>query len=168
MTKFKLFTLTTILLLSTLSYSQSIDYLDSKNGYKDLKFGMTKTELKNNILDCTKDGHCIIVGDKYKTIRNVNIESTIAAFMEDKLFLVVLFIEGNNNVSNLLNIYADTFGKASYSKGTTAYWEGKNVLLSYEISVDDKANVSAIATIANIQFLNKNSINEIKKNLNGL
>ena len=172
MIKLKFSLLITIFLLSNLTYSQSIDYLDSINGYKDLKFGMTKTELKDRIFDCSNQGHCLMMGNKYETIRNVKVKTTFTKFVENKLFAIYLIIEGQDNVDNLLDIYVETFGKASYSEkekeGPIVYWEANNVLLSFDIDIDNKGNVGATVIIVSKKLMDRNSQSEIKKNLDGL
>ena len=150
--------------------AQSIDFLDQKFGYKDLKFGTLKSDLKSKIYDCTEAGHCLIIGDIYYKIRNVNIESVFVRFLDNQLFAVYLSINGKNNVDSLLDIYKETFGVAnSGNKDRMAYiWIGKNVALDFDINIDNNGNVSALVIITELNLLDKNSEQEIQKNLNDL
>ena len=150
--------------------SQSINNLDEKNGYKDLKFGTLKSSMKDKIYDCTPAGHCLIIGDSYRKIRNINVDQVYTMFTDNKLFAIILSIKGKENVDNLLNIYSETYGKAtsSDSKETVVTWEGKTVVLSFDIDVDDGGNVTATIIISTKDLLQKNSEKEIQKNIDEL
>ena len=163
----KLFTL--IILFVTLnSFSQSINYLDDLNGYKDLKFGKTKEELRSKIFDCTTKGTCLVIGEKYRKIRDVKIDNVYITFNSQKLLSIILTLKGRENVSELLQIYKETFGKATgRTKGKLeVFWIAKNVVLNYEIMVDKKTNeTSAVVIISEKDVLSDYSKKEIKKNL---
>ena len=58
-----------LLFISIESFSQSINILDEKYGFKDLKFETLKSDIKDKIFDCSEDGHCILIGDIYDNIR---------------------------------------------------------------------------------------------------
>ena len=156
-----------IMALSLTSFSQSIEYLDQLNGYKDLKFGTTKQELKSKIFDCTTTGFCIVIGDKYREIKNVKIENVYMTFNNQKLFSIILMLKGKENVDELLHLYEDTFGKATGRKKEKLeiYWEAKNVVLNFEIDIDKNNNISATVIIAEKNSLIKINKKEIQENL---
>lgn len=160
--------LTLIFISSLTLYSQSIDYLDQLNGYKDLKFGTNKSQLKSKIIDCTSSDYCLVTGDKYLNIKNVKIDNVYITFNNNKLFSVILILNGERNINELLNLYKETFGKASSRKKgeLVLYWEAKKVVLSFEVEVDKNNNVSAVVIIAEKNSLSNQHKKEIQKNLN--
>lgn len=163
----KLFLLS-LIFYSLNSFGQSIDYLDQLNGYKDLKFGTSKQHLKSKIFDCSTNGFCLVIGDKYRKIKDVQIENVYMTFNNQKLFSVILMLEGERNVNELLNLYKETFGKATGRKKEKLelYWEAKKVVLNFEIEVKKNNNVSAIVVIAEKNSLMNHNEKEIQINLN--
>ena len=157
-------------LLALNGYSQTINNLDEKYGYKDLRFGTPKSQLKDKIYGTTANGHCLVNGDNYRKIRNVTVDQVYMKFTDDKLFAVILTISGEANVDNLLNIYTDTYGKAtSGDKEETVFtWDGKSVILSYDIDLDDQGKYKATVYISAKDLLHKNYQTEIQKNKDDL
>ncbi|MCX6350749.1 MAG: hypothetical protein NTX03_02685 [Bacteroidetes bacterium] len=151
-------------------YGQSIDNLDDKNGYKDLRFGMPKYLLNDKISNCTENGNCLLFGTEYRKIRNVYIDEVYLKFTDDKLTAIFLTVTGEENVNRLLNIYNKTYGTTTNSNldKLIMYWEGSAVILSYDIDVDQNGNVKALASIASKNLLKKNSEIEIQKNKDDL
>jgi hypothetical protein len=149
---------------------QTIDNLDSKNGYKDLKLGTPKSLIKDKIYDCTPSGNCLLKGDDYRKIGNVIIDQVWLKFSDDKLFFILLELSGQENVDNLMSIYVETFGKATSREKDQliVYWEGKDVVLRYEIIIGDDATVKATAIISSKSLLEKDSKIEVDKNLKDL
>lgn len=156
------------MLCSLNSFSQSIDYLDQINGYKDLKFGTNKQLLKNKIFDCSTNGFCLVIGDSYRIIRTVKIENVYMTFNDNKLFSVILILKDKRNVDELLSLYKETFGKATGrdKEKISVFWESKNVILDFDIDVDTNNNVSAIVIISHKNSLIDYQNREIQKNLN--
>ncbi len=150
--------------------SQTINNLDEKYGYKDLRFGTPKSQLNDKIYGTTSNGNFLVIGDSYRKIRNVIVEQVYMKFTNDKLFAIILTISGEANVDNLLNIYTDTYGNAtSGDKEETVFtWEGKSVILSYDIDLDDQGKYKATVYISAKDLLHKNYQAEIQKNKDDL
>ena len=165
-----LFLFIQILSSSNSIVAQSINYLDEKFGYKDLKFGTSKKLLESKIYDCTEDGWCLIIGDNYRKIRNVDLKNVWAKFYDGTLFLIILDINGKSNVENLLWLYVDTYGEATKVDEDEMLfsWIGDSVALQYDINMDKNENVTASATIGWIIYLDKELEKELNKNLDDL
>lgn len=152
--------------------SQTINNLDEKYGYKDLKFGTPKSQLEDKIYGTTANGNCLVIGDGYRKIRNVTVEQVYMKFTSDKLFAIILTISGDTNVNNLLSIYIETYGKATSSEkkqsSISATWEGKSVILSYDMNVDENDIIQATVYICAKDLLHKNYQTEVQKNKDDL
>lgn len=159
-----------LLCLNHFSFSQTMDILDEKNGYKDLKFGTPKSELKDKIYGCTAEGICVINGDSYRKIRNVTLDNVCIAFTEDKLFEIFLTLHGKANIENLMQIYYDTYGKATSNdkEELMLYWIGKYVQIDFDVDIEKDGESKATVLIASKDLMHKNKQTEIKKNLDDL
>lgn len=161
---------------SHLRFAGSIGNLDSKNGYKDLHFGMTKEELKSkSYFECTDDGHCLPFDSKYQMIRKVKIDGPYLKFTDDQLYVIIINVKGKSNVDKILEMLTMTYGEYEFDEGKTLLmWNGEKVRLGFDIDVSKKSGltleerVSASMILYSIELNKKAEAEEIQQNLDDL
>ncbi len=138
-----LFKLTLIcLLISTGMFSQSIEKLDEKNGFKELKLGDTFYKWQQNLTYQRTDDNVKIYfynGECCKTIFGFSIKSILLYFADNKLIKIGLLhkttpeSEGYKiDASKIFSGIVDSFGLASSKDNISdgkviMYWFGKKV-----------------------------------------
>lgn len=131
------------LFLSTITYSQSIEKLDEKNGFKDFKLGdsfykwqneLTLQGTKNNVKTYKYNGTCC------NTVYEYPLESILLDFADNKLVEISLLHKtGASSELDIAKIYKkliDSFGvfsdKDTSNNGKVfMYWFGEKVDLLY-------------------------------------
>ena len=153
-----------------LVHSQSLYLLDEKFGYKDIRLETLKSDMLDKIWDCTPDGHCLISGAKYRKINDVNIKNIFVKFHQNKLMVIMLMIEGKDNVDDLLEIYKTAYGKANnYNQDEMeVMWKANKSFLDFNIDVDKDGKVSALVMIGSNELLNNNNMSDLKKSIDDL
>ena len=135
--------LTFALILSTfIAFSQvNVEKLDSKNGFKDLNFGKTTSELSQYISDnpvkeieSEKTKIYKVTDESFHEVANYKIESIEAHFYDDHLYMIRMYIDGAYNSGGLLRTLQKAYGKGDIKNATNkkVVWLGKKVHLSYD------------------------------------
>lgn len=123
-----------------LCYSQSIEKLDQKNGFKSYKLGTPKKEIKYKfgLINTANNIHKVL-NNPDKTVFDLEVESVILRFnhLDELVSIRILIRKGEKNGEiGVLGPYFDALygrktaaGKAETGGDVYEYWEGEKVLL---------------------------------------
>jgi len=137
-----------LVLFSTLSFSQSVNDLDLKNGFRHFKLGSSSSQIQNIVKRESKVDNSLnvvsydYVGNDIKTIFGVNVYGLSLSFFNNKLFSIrVSFgdFDGNDFTSEeyerikntLQELYGSDWITPTKNKNVIsgAIWDGKKVCL---------------------------------------
>lgn len=155
--------LTSIVLLITLtSFAQSVDELDKRNGFKDIKLntaieGYEGLEFKKEIEDDLYKNAKLYDAKKgfYESIGNIKVFDVQVKTYRDSVYQIVVVTEKNPNLYKGLK---KAFGEPAYHlRKEFHHWTGKNLRLSYVPYKSDKLELTYDS------FLMREKLKEVKE-----
>ncbi len=135
------------------TYSQNLDALEKKYGYKSIKLGMNKNDLPVKLwFDKTFiDGlETQIVNDSsYNYIGDEKIFDLVSLqFVDNRVYSIVLETTGEDRLKKLIEIFATTYGKdvteTKSSKTLNYTWKSANVILSLSVVMINEVDFKVI------------------------
>lgn len=127
---------------SVIAFSQvNVEKLDNKNGFKELEFGKTYSELSQYLSDdpikqveSEKTEIYKVTEEDFHEVAKYKIESIEAHFYDDHLYMIRMYIDGAYNSGGLLRTLQKAYGKGDLKNATNkkVVWLGKKVHLSYD------------------------------------
>ncbi len=135
-----------IMLVGISGFSQNLEKLDEKNGFRDMKFGIPFNSFKNLIITGSDGDHKFYTksGEVLK-LGNYDLKSIDYGFYKNKLYSIYIETDGYSNSTGVLSIMENLYGKGNQRiEGIEEYlWDGKNVKLSYrQNSIDYSATIT--------------------------
>lgn len=115
-------------------YSQSINELDLKNGFRDMVFGSEIQKEQFIIVEDDNDTKLYSKINDNLQISDYELELINYGFYKDKLFCVYIKTKGYKNTRGVLGILQNAFGNGHQPNEYIEkyYWFGDKVALSFE------------------------------------
>jgi len=141
----KLVVLVISMLMMTSLSAQNKKMLDEKNGFRELKFGMSIDSVSNlKLIDGNGISKYYEKTDDKLTIGDYAIESITYGFYKGKLSFIMITTVGYANSKGVLNLFTTQYGKGYQSNQYIEeyWWFGKTVSLNYkENSINNNGKI---------------------------
>lgn len=141
----KLFLLFISVLTSTSLSAQNKKALDEKNGFRELKFGMSIDSISNlKLIDGNGISKYYEKTDDKLTIGDYTVESITYGFYKGKLSFIMITTVGYTNSRGILNLLVTQYGKGYQPNQYIEeyWWFGKTVSLNYkENSINNNGKI---------------------------
>lgn len=124
-----------IVLITSFSFAQNLKALDEKNGFRNLKFGMSIDSLKNSkIIESHKYQKYYIKTDENLKIGDFDVKAISYGFYKGHLDFILIEIVGYSNSRGIKGVFESQYGKGYQSNEYIEkyYWFGNNVSLCYD------------------------------------
>jgi hypothetical protein len=133
----KLLTIIGLLLITIISYSQSVTKLDEKYGFRDAKFEMPLNSFKNlEKFDDEFNGYTL--NSSNLKLGEYTLKDISYYFYDNKLYNIVITVEtGYSNQHGILDILEKAYGKGILKEPSDIEqlytWKGSKVKMTYDI-----------------------------------
>jgi hypothetical protein len=137
------------------TYSQSIEQLDQKYGFRDIKFEQDINTLQNMILigESNNEQYYTRTTDILR-IENYDLQHITYGFYKGRLFTVILEAKGPENSRGLMAALLRAYGNGQVNR-IEKYrdWIGDRVMIRYTPTVGINGEISSTATYLSKEYM---------------
>ena len=152
-----------LLLINKLSFSQNIDSLDNKYGFRNYKFE-TNINYFKNLKEIEKDFYIDTINNNIK-IGDYEIYQIVYGFYNNQLQIIFLKTKGFYDSDGILSILKLAYGNGVKTKYNQIVWIGNKTTMIYNIN---SKNGNAIISIYSNMLMQLMEYNNKRNNINAI